>query len=98
MDHFLCPQEIIFVLVKALPIMNYSFSSLPSSRTSQCPAFSAAPAPCLLLPAETEPSSDCVLELVQTKGHPWTPRSPVPRAGLPCSWARQEEHGLEKSE
>lgn len=62
----------------------------------QCPASSAAPVPCLLLPAESELSSNCVLELVQTKGHLWTPGSPVPRAGLPCSWARREERGLKK--
>lgn len=36
--HFLCPQESVFVLVKALPAVNCSFSSQPSSRTSQCPA------------------------------------------------------------
>lgn len=34
MDHFLCPQESAFVLVKALPATNCSFSSRPSSRTS----------------------------------------------------------------
>lgn len=38
MAYFLCPQESMFVLAKALHTMNCSFSSLPSSRTFQCPS------------------------------------------------------------